>query len=205
MIQNKENSSLIEETIDLNCKAICGIDEAGRGALAGPLCVAGALLKKNIKELNDSKKLTEKKREELFDIIINNSEHEIVFIDNKFIDKNGLTLSIKKAIEQIISKISTTQYIMDGNHNFGISNIQTIIKGDALVPAISAASILAKVSRDRLMKSLDSKYNIYEFEKHKGYGTKKHIEKIEKYGYSNLHRQSFKLKKNSKQPETTLF
>jgi ribonuclease HII len=189
MIQNLESFNL-----NLSNPNICGIDEAGRGALAGPLCVAGAILKSPISGLNDSKKLTAKKREQLYEDIIQNSKHEIVFIDNNFIDDNGLTKSIKTAILQIVSKLSTDYYIMDGNHNFGLNYLSTIVKGDSKVPAISAASILAKVSRDRLMSNLNEKYKKYNFDKHKGYGTKSHIESINKYGYSDIHRLSFKLK-----------
>jgi ribonuclease HII len=183
---------------------ICGIDEAGRGALAGPLTVAGVLLKSEIKDLSDSKKLTEKKREELYSKIIENSIYKIVFKSNQEIDKKGLTICIKESILEIIENVKTTNYIMDGNHNFGINKIHTIVKADDLVPSVSAASILAKVSRDRYMKSLED-YKEYEFNKHKGYGTKKHIELIEKYGLSNIHRTSFKLKKNTKIVNNSLF
>jgi ribonuclease HII len=183
---------------------ICGIDEAGRGALAGPLTVAGVLLKSPIKDLSDSKKLTEKKREELYSKIIENSIYKIVFKSNQEIDKKGLTICIKESILEIIENVKTTNYIMDGNHNFGINKIHTIVKADDLVPSVSAASILAKVSRDRYMKSLED-YKEYEFNKHKGYGTKKHIELIEKYGLSNIHRTSFKLKKNTKIVNNSLF
>jgi ribonuclease HII len=183
---------------------ICGIDEAGRGALAGPLTVAGVLLKSPIKDLSDSKKLTEKKREELYSKIIENSIYKIVFKSNQEIDKKGLTICIKESILEIIENVKTTNYIMDGNHNFGINKIHTIVKADDLVPSVSAASILAKVSRDRYMKSLED-YKEYEFNKHKGYGTKKHIELIEKYGLSDIHRTSFKLKKNTKIVNNSLF
>jgi ribonuclease HII len=183
---------------------ICGIDEAGRGALAGPLTVAGVLLKSEIKDLSDSKKLTEKKREELYSKIIENSIYKIVFKSNQEIDKKGLTICIKESILEIIENVKTNNYIMDGNHNFGINKIHTIIKADDLVPSVSAASILAKVSRDRYMTNLED-YKEYEFNKHKGYGTKKHIELIEKYGLSNIHRTSFKLKKNTKIVNNSLF
>jgi ribonuclease HII len=183
---------------------ICGIDEAGRGALAGPLTVAGVLLKSPIKDLSDSKKLTEKKREELYSKIIENSIYKIVFKSNQEIDKKGLTICIKESILEIIENVKTTNYIMDGNHNFGINKIHTIVKADDLVPSVSAASILAKVSRDRYMTNLED-YKEYEFNKHKGYGTKKHIELIEKYGLSDIHRTSFKLKKNTKIVNNSLF
>jgi ribonuclease HII len=173
---------------------LCGIDEAGRGPFAGPLAVAGVVLKKDIKELDDSKKLTEKKREALFDIIKENSFYHIVFKDAKTIDEKGLSWCLKTSIEEIIKTLNAKEYLMDGNTSFGIVNLKHMIKADAKVKEVSAASILAKVSRDRYMKEISLKYPQYYFEKHKGYGTKVHIEAIKKYGYSELHRKSFKIK-----------
>jgi ribonuclease HII len=182
---------------------LCGIDEAGRGPLAGPLVVAGVVLKKNIDGLNDSKKLTAKKREELYDKIINNSYYHIVSTSNIDIDKIGLSKAIKNSINEIMEHINTDEYLMDGNTSFGIDNLKHKIKADATVVQVSAASILAKVTRDRYMCQISSKYPNYEFEKHKGYGTKKHIELIKIYGLSPIHRKSFKLKSLDTQP--TLF
>jgi ribonuclease HII len=102
---------------------LCGIVEAGRGPFAGPMTIAGVVLKKDIQELNDSKKLTEKKREMLFDIIKNNSDYHIVFVSNKKIDNLGLTLCLKEAIQEIISNIKAKHYLMDGNSSFGIENL----------------------------------------------------------------------------------
>jgi ribonuclease HII len=175
-------------------KDLCGIDEAGRGPLAGPLVVAGVILLKDIDGLNDSKKLTAKKREELFDIIQQNSKYHIVFTDNQTIDEVGLTKAIKDSILEIIKNLQTTTYLMDGNSSFGITNLQHKIKADATISEVSAASILAKVSRDRFMCNIASKYPQYNFDKHKGYGTKAHIEAIKQYGYSHLHRKRFKIK-----------
>ena len=174
---------------------LCGIDEAGRGPFAGPLVVAGVILKKDIDGLNDSKKLTEKKREKLFPIIKENSEYHIVFTSNETIDKLGLSLCLKNSILEIMEHIGTTNFLMDGNTTFGIENINSLIKADATVPEVSAASILAKVSRDRYMKDISSTYPQYAFDKHKGYGTKAHIDAIIKYGYCDLHRRSFKIKR----------
>ncbi|MEA3498416.1 MAG: ribonuclease HII [Campylobacterota bacterium] len=174
---------------------LCGIDEAGRGPFAGPLVVVGVILNKEIEELNDSKKLTEKKREKLFDIIKENSSYHIVFTSNEDIDKLGLSLCLKNSIKEIMEHLDTNNFLMDGNTSFGIEKLNCLIKADATVKEVSAASILAKVSRDRFMKEIAFKYPKYNFEKHKGYGTKGHIEAIIKYGYCDLHRKSFKIKK----------
>ncbi len=179
---------------------LCGIDEAGRGPLAGPLVVAGVVLKNDIEGLNDSKKLTEKKREILYEQIILNSSYHIVSTSNDTIDEIGLSKAIKNSIEQIIKNIDANEYLMDGNTSFGINILQHKIKADATVKEVSAASILAKVTRDRFMCSLSKQFDKYEFDKHKGYGTKKHIELIKKYGLSSLHRKSFKLKALEEQP-----
>ncbi len=183
---------------------ICGIDEAGRGPIAGPLVMAGVMfLMENGKwkmsneyfeKLTDSKKLSPKKREELFEVIKENSIYHIVFIDNETIDKKGLSFAIKFGLNEIISKINAKEYLFDGNTNFGIKKIKPIIKGDLKIKEISAASILAKVSRDRYMIEIDKIYPEYNFKKHKGYITKEHIELIKKYGYSKIHRKSYKLK-----------
>jgi len=174
---------------------LCGIDEAGRGPFAGPLVVAGVVLKSDIKELDDSKKLTEKKREKLFDIIKENSYNHIVFTSNKQIDELGLSLCLQNSIKEIMSNVKAQQYLMDGNTTFGIENLEFLIKADAKIKEVSAASILAKVSRDRYMCEIAKSYPQYSFEKHKGYGTKLHTDAIIKYGFSDLHRLSFKIKK----------
>ncbi len=180
---------------------LCGIDEAGRGPLAGPLVVAGVVLKKGITKeskalvgLNDSKKLTEKKREALFDKVKNNSSYHIVFTDNITLDKIGLSKAIKNSIEEIMQNLNAKTYLMDGNTSFGIENLEHKIKADASVIEVSAASILAKVSRDRFMCEIASKYPEYNFEKHKGYGTKAHVQAIKEFGHCDLHRISFKIK-----------
>ncbi|WP_457564404.1 ribonuclease HII [Caminibacter sp.] len=144
--------------------------------------------------LTDSKKLSEKKREELFEIIKQNSIFHIVFVDNKTIDKKGLSFAIKFALKEIKNTIKAKKYLFDGNSSFGVSGIETVIKGDLKIKEISAASILAKVSRDRFMIEMDKKYPQYNFKKHKGYITKEHIELIKKFGYSEIHRTSYRLK-----------
>ncbi len=188
-------------------KNLCGIDEAGRGPFAGPLVVAGVVLTKDLEELDDSKKLTEKKREKLFDIIKDNSFHHIVFTSAKQIDELGLSICLQNSIKEIMKNIDAKEYLMDGNTAFGIANLHYLIKADAQIKEVSAASILAKVSRDRYMCDIASSYPEFCFEKHKGYGTKAHIEAIKNHGYSDIHRRSFKIKQleNMVIKEPTLF
>ncbi len=174
--------------------SICGIDEAGRGCIAGSLAVAGVILNTQVDGLNDSKKLSAKKREELYEIIIKNSNYHIVLIDSLKIDKIGLSLAIKNAIIEIKNNLKIDRYIMDGNTNFGINGVEFLIKADTKVSEVSASSILAKVSRDRKILESAKLYPEYEFDKHKGYGTKLHIQKIKEFGYSPIHRKSFKIK-----------
>lgn len=180
---------------------LCGIDEAGRGPLAGPLCVAGVVFKKNsiynIKEfelLNDSKKLTEKKREYLFEIIKENSFYHIVLSSNKDIDKYGISKCIQNSILEIIDNLGEYDYLMDGNTSFGIENLKHLIKADATIKEVSAASILAKVTRDRYMDTISTEYPSYQFNRHKGYGTKLHLDLIKLHGKSELHRLTYKIK-----------
>ena len=173
---------------------LCGIDEAGRGCLAGPLVVAGAVLKEPILGLNDSKQLSEKQREALFEILKEKSEHKIVFCDHQMVDEKGLSACLQYAIVSIKAHFLDYEILMDGNCNFGVSGISTMIKADAKVAEVSAASILAKVSRDRFMCEIASLYPQYDFEKHKGYGTALHVQKIQEFGYCEIHRKSFKLK-----------
>jgi len=174
---------------------LCGIDEAGRGPFAGPMCVAGVVLNQPIPELNDSKKLTEKKREKLFDIIKENSIYHIVFTNAQDIDSLGLSICLQNSIKEIMQNIEAKQYLMDGNTAFGIENLEFLIKADAQIEEVSAASILAKVSRDRYMCEIAKTYPEYGFDKHKGYGTKVHTDAIIKYGYCDIHRRTFKIKK----------
>ena len=175
---------------------LCGIDEAGRGPIAGPLVVAGVVLCEEITGLNDSKVLSEKKREELFEKIIKKSKYHIVFTDAKTIDEKGLSYCLKSSIEEIMKTLENDcdEFLMDGNTAFGISNLNFKIKADATIEQVSAASILAKVSRDRYMLDISKYFPNYDFDKHKGYGTKAHVEAIKKFGRSSEHRYSFKLK-----------
>ena len=177
-------------------KNLCGIDEAGRGPLAGPMVVAGVILEKEILGLNDSKVLSEKKREKLFDEIKEKSKYHIVFKSAKEIDDFGISFCLKSSILEIMEQLQefSNNFLMDGNTNFGIQNLQKEIKADAKYACVSAASILAKVSRDRFMDEISPLYANYNFHKHKGYGTKAHIEAIREFGRSDIHRFSFKLK-----------
>ena len=173
---------------------LCGIDEAGRGCLAGPLVVAGAVLKEPVSGLADSKILSEKQREALFDILQEKADFKIVFCDNTMIDTQGLSACLKYAIETIKNHFTNHSILMDGNCTFGVMGIETMIKADAKVPEVSAASILTKVSRDRYMCRMALEYPEYGFEKHKGYGSALHVEVIKRCGYSALHRKTFKVK-----------
>ncbi len=175
---------------------LCGIDEAGRGPIAGPLSVAGAIFINEVKELDDSKKLSEKKREELFEKVKENCHYHIVFKSAKEIDERGISACLKESILEIMEKLKDKceEFLMDGNTSFGINTLQHKIKADASVKEVSAASILAKVSRDRYMVKIAPDYKEYDFDKHKGYGTKSHVEAIKKYGRSDQHRVTFRLK-----------
>ncbi len=175
---------------------LCGIDEAGRGPLAGPLVVAGVILKEEIKGLNDSKALSEKKRETLFEQIREKSFYYIVSTSTKQIDDLGISACLKNSIQEIMENLKDKceTFLMDGNTSFGIENLEHKIKADASIPEVSAASILAKVTRDRYMVEISLKYPKYSFEKHKGYGTKAHMETIKKHGRCDEHRFTFRLK-----------
>ncbi len=173
---------------------LCGIDEAGRGPLAGPLVVAGVVLKKSMEGLGDSKKLSPKKREKLFGEIIQNSTYLIVCVDSTLIDETGLSRSINLALKKIVENIAADEYIFDGNSTFNVSGIKTMVKADTKIEEVMAASILAKVFRDHLMCDYARLYPEYNFCRHKGYGTKEHIERIKRYGLSPIHRESFRPK-----------
>ncbi len=176
---------------------ICGVDEAGRGPLAGPVYAAAVILPSDcvIEGLNDSKKLTEKKREALFDEIKEKAlAYGIASADEKEIDEinilNATFLAMKRAIDSLSVKPDLA--LIDGNQkpHTDIEDV-TVIKGDAKSMSIAAASVLAKVSRDRFMLEMAEKYPQYEFARHKGYGTKLHYEKIAQYGVCDIHRRTF--------------
>ena len=178
-------------------KFICGIDEAGRGPLSGPVVAAACILPfdAEIKELNDSKKLTEKKREKLFDIIKEQAiTYGIGMATPEEIDSinilNATMLAMHRALEQL-SPVADFALI-DGNVSRGFEiPTQTLVKGDSISCSIAAASILAKVTRDRICLEDALKYPEYNFAKHKGYSTKEHMEAVIKYGPCPIHRKSF--------------
>ena len=187
-------NSLIKEGYRL----IAGIDEAGRGPLAGPVTVAVCIMPldadKIIDGVNDSKKLTPRKREELYDKIINTATaYSIVNIGENVIDEinilNATKLGIKKCLENI--DVTPDYVLIDAVKINSEIPYSAIIHGDALSYSIACASILAKVSRDRLMTAFDEKYQGYGFAKHKGYGTKMHVEKLKELGPCDIHRKSF--------------
>lgn len=173
---------------------LCGIDEAGRGPLAGPLYIAGVILNEPIEGLGDSKKLSEKKREALFDEIQGKSRFHISRFDAAQIDELGISACLAQGLREIMEALGECDYLYDGNSTFGVSGLRTLVKADATVAEVGAASILAKVSRDREMIELSPLYPQYGFEGHKGYGSAAHIEAIRQYGHCAIHRKSFKLK-----------
>ena len=183
---------------------IVGIDEAGRGPLAGPVCVGavGAIFQnkeeklKALEGIKDSKKLSEKKREEWFKILREDPEFEChhIFVGSEAIDTFGIRKAVLFGVEKVLEKFSKKPdlVMMDGSLNAPEGyNQETIIKGDEKIPLISAGSIIAKVSRDRVMMNMHKKYPQYCFDEHKGYGTKKHFEKIKEYGFCDIHRKTF--------------
>ena len=188
---------------DLKYGTIIGIDEAGRGPLAGPVVSSAVYLKKYIPELNeinDSKKLTEKKREKLYDIINENFYVGIGISTEKEIDEinilNATFLSMRRALEELEKKgvtLGDKKILVDGNHKIRLCSLnqEPIIKGDSKSLSIGAASIIAKVTRDRIMLELSKEYPEYGFDQHKGYGTKKHREILIKKGFTSIHRISF--------------
>ena len=176
---------------------IAGVDEAGRGPLAGPVVVAAVILdpRRTIDGLDDSKKLSEKRRETLFPLIRDRSlAWSIVEVDVDEIDQVNILqatlLGMRRAVEQLSPAPSLA--LIDGNRAPDLEcAAKTIVQGDALEPAISAASILAKVARDRLMKGLHLRYPCYGFDRHKGYPTAEHLRLLNEYGPCAIHRKSF--------------
>lgn len=188
----------IENSIyDSGVELICGVDEAGRGPLAGPVCAAAVILPRGleIEGLDDSKKLSEKKRDELFDVIKASAiSCGIAFASVEEIEELNILSATMLAMNRAIAMLSPRPQLalIDGNRNKEIEiNSRCVIKGDSKCADIAAASILAKVTRDRYMIEMAEKYPEYHFEKHKGYGTKLHYEALREYGPSDIHRLSF--------------
>ncbi len=180
---------------------VAGVDEVGRGPLAGPVSIGIVWIKKDLdlKEkyptLNDSKKLSEKKREEIYELAKKDNNISYIVVSNaaKIIDEKGIEFAIRDAIARGCKKLPEGTFIyLDGRlkapDNF---KQETVVGGDAKIPAISLASIMAKVERDRYMKKISEDYPQYGLHKHKGYGTKVHMEAIVEYGFCEFHRESF--------------
>ena len=179
-------------------KNICGIDEAGRGPLAGPVVIAGVIMPEDsmIEGINDSKKVSEKKREKLYDLIIEEAiSYSVAIIGQDVIDEINILNATKSGVTKVIDEleIKPDLIIVDALEKINTRQIpyESIIKGDAKCYSIAAASILAKVTRDRIMREWDKIYPQYGFITHKGYGTAKHMEAIREYGLCPIHRRSF--------------
>lgn len=200
-LQRLQNLKQIEEEIyekDKNIQYICGIDEAGRGPLAGPVVVACVIMPKDsiIEGVNDSKKVSEKKREELYEKILDEAiSYGIGIIDQEEIDKINILNATKQGLTKSLQelKVKPDLILVDALTKIDTLGIPytSIIKGDAKSYSIAAASIIAKVTRDRIMRQWNEIYPVYGFEKHKGYGTATHIEAIKKYGLCSIHRKTF--------------
>ena len=175
-------------------KRLCGIDEAGRGPLAGPLVMAGVVLETPVEGLDDSKRLGEAKREALYDLIVAENPHHIVLFEAREIDERGLGACLAAGLREIVAALDADDHLFDGNTTFGVPGLRCQVKADLHVPEVSAASILAKVTRDRIMVEMAKRYPGYGFENHKGYGTKAHVEAIERLGLCPIHRKSFRVK-----------
>ena len=176
-------------------KLVAGVDEVGRGCLAGPVIAAAVILRKNIPGLKDSKKLSKKKREELSVIIMQNSYFSFGSSSPKEIDEINILQASLLAMKRAILNLSVEpgKILIDGIHKPDLNtDTQTIISGDSYIDEISAASIIAKVYRDNLMMQFDKKYPNFYFSSHMGYGTKMHKAAIKKYGITPIHRKTFK-------------
>ena len=187
-----------KELYEKGFKNICGIDEAGRGPLAGPVVVAGVIMPKDsmIEGVNDSKKVSEKKREKLYDLILDEAiSYSVAIIGQDVIDDINILQATKQGVTQAVEGLDVKPdlIVIDALNHINTKGIpyNSIIKGDAKCYNIAAASIIAKVTRDRIMREWDSIYPQYGFIQHKGYGTAKHIEAIKQYGLCPIHRRSF--------------
>ena len=193
MLENK----LEQELINSGYRYVCGVDEAGRGPLCGPVVAAAVILPCDleIEGLNDSKKLSEKKREQLFDVICQSAvAYSIAYGTVEQINETNILEATMGAMRQAIDNLTVkADYaLIDGNIARGFNiPAKTVVHGDAISPSIAAASILAKVTRDRLCVELDAEYPMYGIAKHKGYGTKDHMEALRKYGAAPIYRTKF--------------
>lgn len=194
----KQLKQIEEEIYNTGVETICGIDEAGRGPLAGPVVVAAVIMPRDsfIEGVNDSKKVSEKKRELLYDLITKEAiAWGVGIIDQKEIDRINILNATKEGLTTAIKnlEVKPDRIIVDALKEIDTLGIPytSIIKGDAKCYSIAAASIIAKVTRDRIMRQWDEIYPQYGFEKHKGYGTAMHMQAIREYGLCPLHRRSF--------------
>ena len=195
---SQQNMWKIEQSFfERGIKVICGVDEAGRGPLAGPVCAAAVILPPNaeIPGLNDSKKLSDKKRRELYPIIKEQAiAYGIAFADHREIDEINILQATFLAMERAINQLSVKPELalIDGNRakDFGVP-LETVVHGDSLSASIAAASVLAKVTRDDYMLKMAEEYPGYDFEIHKGYGTKAHYEALSRLGPCPIHRMTF--------------
>ena len=194
----KELKQIEEELYNSGVNLICGIDEAGRGPLAGPVVVAAAIMPRDsmIEGVNDSKKVSEKKREKLYDLITDEAiAYGVGIIDQKEIDRINILNATKEGLTMAVKELNPKPdlIIVDALSKIDTEGIpyKSIIKGDAKCYSIACASIIAKVTRDRIMRQWDEVYPQYGFIKHKGYGTAAHIAAIKEYGLCPLHRLSF--------------
>ena len=189
--------TLEKDLISKGCQFVCGVDEAGRGPLCGPVVAAAVILPCDlvIEELNDSKKLTEKKREKLFDLICEKAvAYSIAYGTVEQINATNILEATLGAMHEAVDTLSVKadHALIDGNISRGFSIPATpVVHGDAISPSIAAASILAKVTRDRLCLELDAEYPMYGIAKHKGYGTKEHMKALFEYGPAPIHRTKF--------------
>lgn len=186
-----------EELYDTGAHNICGVDEAGRGPLAGPVVVCACILPPflRIEGINDSKQLSKKKREELYKTIVKNAlAYKVVFVSEKDVDELNIYQATKKGMLEAIRglDIKPDHCLIDAMPLGELEVPHTsIIHGDARCASVAAASIIAKVTRDNYMEKMDIKYPNYGFKKHKGYGTKAHLEALEKYGPCKIHRKTY--------------
>ena len=190
--------SMEKELYDKGFEHICGIDEAGRGPLAGPVVVAGVIMPKDsmIEGVNDSKKVSEKKREKLYDLILEEAiSYAVAIIGQDVIDEINILNATKQGVTKVVEELDVKPnlILVDALTHINTKGIpyDSIIKGDAKCYNIAAASIIAKVTRDRIMREWDEIYPQYGFINHKGYGTAKHIEALKEYGPCPIHRRTF--------------
>lgn len=192
-MNNQERLKYENEVRGAGYSRILGVDEAGRGPMAGPLVVGGVIFPEDFydERINDSKKLTEKKREALYDFIIENAlAYQIEVLSVEEVDTLNVYEASRTGMKRIVESVEPDFTLSDAMPLGDIPHL-SIIKGDAKSLSIGAASILAKVTRDRIMKEYGKQYPEYGFEKHKGYATKAHKEALEKYGVTPIHRKSF--------------